>query len=73
MVGTVRVIFAEADISKFTKKKVKKEGHYFSKDVWYDVDMTCEVGMADSVGVLQLVVKCQGEPCGTTKVVFRHE
>ena len=72
-VGVVRVRFTEADISKFGKQKIKREGHFFSKDVWYDVDMMCEVGLADAVGVLQFAVKCRGELCGTASFLFPHE
>ena len=72
-VGTVNVSFTQADLSKFAKKKVKKKGHLWSKDVWYGIDMICEVEVADEVGVLRVVVTCGGEPCGATKLTFPHD
>ena len=72
-VGTVNVSFTQADLSRFAKKKVKKEGHRWSKDVWYGIDMICEVVVADEVGVLKVVVTCAGEPCGATNLTFPHD
>ena len=73
VVGTVRVRLTEADLSKFPKKKARKEDRFFSKDTWYIVDMICDVCVADEVGVLNFVVTCQGQPCGTAELVFARE
>lgn len=72
-VGTLRVQFTTADLSKFAKKKQKKEGHLFSKDVWYEMTMTCQVSMADEAGILQFSVVCQGVQCGVAQLEFSHD
>lgn len=67
-VGTVRMQYTKADLSRFDKKKIKRHGHILSrKDAWYDLNMKCEVGLADSIGVLSFTVTCGGKPIGTTK------
>ena len=65
--------FSNVDLSKLIKTKRKREGHFFSKDVWYDFNMTCEVSVSDEVGVLDFLIKVEGEPCGTTKLAYQHE
>ena len=73
MVGTVRVQFTQADMSKFPKKKVRQDGHVFQKDTHYTLDMICEVSVADEVGILNFVVTCQGQICGIAKLLFSRE
>ena len=72
-VGIIRGDFTQIDLSKATRKKFKKAGHMFTKDVRYELNMTCEVLVADEAGLLQFVVKCEGEPCGSTTLVYQHE
>jgi len=72
-VGTLRVHFAEADLSKFAKKKQKREGHLFSKDTWYDLEMICNAAMADEVGILNFTVVCQDQQCGVVRLTFPHD
>lgn len=71
-VGTVRVKFTQADMTRFATKKIRKPGHVF-RDLWYDIDMRCEIGLADSSGVLKFTVKCHGELCGTTTFVCQYD
>lgn len=66
----MRMKFTQVDLSRFTKKKIKKEGQ---KEVWYDLKMACEVGLADPTGVLSFTVTCGGEPIGESKFVCQMD
>ena len=61
-------------LSDFEKKEIiRKVGRHFAKDTWYAIDMECEVGLADELGVLIFTVKYQGKQCGSVKLMFSRE
>ena len=69
-VGTIQIRYSGIVLSKFEKKIVKKKGHPPSKDIWYNLPLVCEVGLAEEVGVLQFSVTCDNKRVGTAKLVF---
>lgn len=68
-VGIVRVKYTQADLSRFAKKKITREGHLFSKQTWYDLEMIWEIQLADPIGLLGFTIKCCGEKYGTSEFI----
>lgn len=69
-VGTIEVCYSKVVFFKFEKKIIKKKTPLPSIDIWYNLPMVCEVGLAEEVGVLQFSVTCDGMSVGSAKLVF---
>lgn len=71
-VGIVRLKCTQADLSRFTEKMTRRKGHLSSKKTWYDLQMICEIQLADPIGLLRFRVKCCGECCGTSEFISNN-
>lgn len=69
-VGTIKVDLWDTDFSKFAKKK---DGHFWWKKTFYDIDYSVEVAMGDQSGLLQFTVTCNGRQCGTADIEFSRD
>lgn len=69
-VGTVQIRYPDIALAKFQHREVEGKDHSPSKDIWYHIRLTCEIGLAEEVGVLQISVKCDKKQVGTAKLIF---
>ena len=68
-VGIIRLKCTQADLSRFTKENIRREGHLFSQQTWFDLQMICEIQLDDPIGLSRFTVKCSGEKCSTSEFI----